>query len=217
MSRLRILIADDHDLIRRGLRTLLESQGWIICAEVRNGLEAVEKADELRPDIAVLDITMPRLNGLEAARRIRNGSPDTKILICSMHYSEQILREVLDAGAHGYVAKADSEHELVKAVETLSKHELFVTPQASQELILNLQRKPFDSVHADPMDARLTSRENEVLQICAEGKSNKEVATVLNMAIRTVEAHRSNIMRKLKLQNSADLTRYAVRNRMIDP
>ena len=219
MKNLRILIADDHDLMRRGLKALLQSRpGWTICAEAHTGREAVTKAEELRPDIVILDITMPELNGVEAARRILKASPNTEILVLSVHYSDQLIRDILDAGVRGYIVKSDSDRDLIVAVEALSNHKPFFTPRAT-ELILN----NFNSKGGSPSEVpefigdRLTSREREIVQLLSEGKSSKEVASVLSISVKTAETHRANIMRKLEIHSVSELVRYAVRNQIIEP
>jgi len=191
-KHLRILIADDHDLVRRGLRSLLESHaGWNVCAEARTGQEAVSLAEELKPDIAILDIAMPELNGIEAARRIRKTCPHTEILLVSAHHSDQLVRKIVEAGIRGYVVKSDSERDLVAAVEALSNHKPWVTPCATEWLLSKDGEK----------HERLTSREREILQLLAEGHSSKEVASALAVSIKTAETHRANIMRKLRFHS----------------
>jgi DNA-binding NarL/FixJ family response regulator len=218
MNSLRILIADDHDLMRRGLKSLLESHpGWTICAEAQTGREAVEKAKQLRPEIAVLDITMPELNGIEAARKIQKASPNTEILILSVHYSDQLVRDVVGAGVRGYIVKSDSDRDLVAAVEALAKHRPFFTPLATEAMLTGLNSASSGLEKPEPTEDRLTSREREILQLLSEGKSSKEVASVLDLSVKTAETHRSNIMRKLKIHNVTELVRYAVRNRIIEP
>ena len=215
---LRILVADDHQLFRNGVRALIQSHaGWEICGEASTGREAVIKAQELMPDIIILDISMPDLNGVDAARRIRTISKNTEILILSMHYSDQLIREIVDAGALGYVLKSDSDHDLVVAVESLVRHKPFFTSQAS-EVIQNALNTG-DPVMKIPelLDNRLTSREREILQLLAEGRSSKEVAVSLGISIKTAETHRTNIVRKLEVHNISDLVRYAVRNQIIEP
>src|ERR1700722_1383460 len=177
MNSLRILIADDHDLVRRGISDLLQSYpGWTICAEAKTGREAVAKAEELKPDIAILDISMPHLNGLEAARKIRKASPRTEVLILSMHCSDQLTREVLDAGALGYVLKSDSGRDLAIAIEALANHKPFLTPAATQIVLRGIS--PDGSVADGPelISDQLTPREREIIQLLAEGSSTKEVA-----------------------------------------
>jgi DNA-binding NarL/FixJ family response regulator len=219
MKTLRILIADDHDLMRRGLKDLLQSRpGWTVCAEAHTGREAVVKAEEMKPDIVILDITMPELNGVEAARRILKASPNTEILVLSVHYSDQLIRDILDAGVRGYVVKSDSDRDLVVAVEALSNHKPFFTPRAT-ELILNSFNKKDGSASEIPelVGDRLTSREREIVQLLSEGKSSKEVASVLSISVKTADTHRANIMRKLEIHSVSELVRYAVRNQIIEP
>jgi DNA-binding NarL/FixJ family response regulator len=215
MGALRILICDDHDLMRRGLKALLEArEGWTVCGEAETGRDAVELATKLRPDVAVLDITMPQLNGLDAAKRIKKASPHTEILILSMHYSDELVRQILDAGLRGYVVKSDSDRDLVTAVDTLSKHKPFFTPAARQAMLDQLSKgEPV----SEPRENKLTSREREILQLLSEGKSSKEVASSLNLSVKTAETHRSNIMRKLKLHSVSELVLYALRNRIVEP
>ena len=216
-SNLRILIADDHDLMRRGLKSLLESHpGWTICAEANTGREAVEKAEELKPDIVILDITMPELNGVEAARRILKASPSAEILVLSVHYSDQLAREVLDAGVRGYILKSDSDRDLVIAVEALANHKPFFTPRARELILSFFDRKDGSPGLPEVIRERLTSREREIVQLLSEGRSSKEVASVLSISVKTAETHRSNIMRKLGIHPLSELVRYAVRNQIIE-
>ena len=192
--------------------------GWTVCAEAHTGREAVSKAEELKPDIVILDITMPELNGVEAARRILKGSPNTEILVLSVHYSDQLIRDILDAGVRGYIVKSDSDRDLVVAVEALANHKPFFTPRAT-ELILNNFNSKGGSVSELPetIGDRLTSREREIVQLLSEGKSSKEVASALSISVKTAETHRANIMRKLEIHSVSELVRYAVRNQIIEP
>jgi DNA-binding NarL/FixJ family response regulator len=218
MNPLRILIADDHDLVRRGVKALLQShEGWQICGEANTGREAVAKAEELKPDIAILDISMPDLNGLEAARRIRKASTGTEVLILSMHYSDQLIREIVDAGVRGYIVKSDSDRDLIIAVEALAKHQPFFTPHATEVILSNFNAGSRVTAVPEPIRDRLTSREREIVQLLAEGKSSKEIASSLSLSVKTVETHRANIMRKLDLHNVSELVRYAVRNQIVEP
>jgi DNA-binding NarL/FixJ family response regulator len=219
MKNLRILIADDHDLMRRGVRSLLVSHpGWEVCGEATTGREAVTKAEEMKPDIVVLDISMPDLNGLEAARRIRKASANTEILILSMHYSDQLIRDILEAGVRGYIVKSDSDRDLIIAVETLATHKPFFTPRATEVILSNFQTGGVRPTELpESVRDRLTSREREIVQLLAEGKSSKEVAASLNISVKTAETHRANIMRKLQLHTVSELVRYAVRNQIIEP
>jgi DNA-binding NarL/FixJ family response regulator len=218
MKALRILVADDHDLMRRGLKSLLESHpGWSICAEAHTGREAVVKAEELKPDIVILDITMPELNGVEAARRILKASPNTEILVLSVHYSDQLIRDILDAGVRGYIVKSDSDRDLVIAVEALANHKPFFTPRATELILSNFNSKGGSSGVPEVVGERLTSREREIVQLLSEGKSSKEVASILSISVKTAETHRANIMRKLEIHSVSELVRYAVRNQIIEP
>jgi DNA-binding NarL/FixJ family response regulator len=217
MKNLRILIADDHDLMRRGLRALVESRpGWQVCDEAQTGREAVEKTELLKPDVVILDISMPELNGIEAARTIRKNSPNTEILILSAHYSDQLIRDILKAGVHGYIMKSDSDRDLVLALEKLANHTPFFTSKATEVMLSNFSHT---GAHHDldelPVN-RLTAREREVVQLLSEGKSSKEVATLLGISIKTAETHRANVMRKLEIHSVTELVRYAVRNQIIE-
>jgi DNA-binding NarL/FixJ family response regulator len=217
MKTVRILVADDHEIVRRGVKALLEARsGWEVCDEAVDGREAVEKTVRSRPDVVILDIGMPGLNGLEAARRIRKEAPESQILILTMHDSEQLVQEVLAAGARGYVLKSDAGRDLVQAVEALSNHKTFFTPSVT-EMVLQTYLGG-GTVAGEPGEsALLTPREREVIQLLAEGRSNKDVADILRISVRTAETHRTNIMRKLDCHSLSDLTRYAIRNNIINP
>jgi DNA-binding NarL/FixJ family response regulator len=212
MAPLRILIADDHAVVRTGLRTLLESRaGWQVCAEAVDGRDAVDKAAKHKPDVAVLDIGMPLLNGVDATRRIVKSSPQTRVLILTMHESDELVQQVIEAGARGYILKDDADRVLLAAVEALRLNKpyfsLRVSPAGST-----------DERSHDPAKlqrSRLTPREREILQLLAEGKSNKEIATILGISVNTAEAHRANIMLKLDLHSLPELVLYAIRNRII--
>ncbi len=217
MEPLRILIADDHQLVRNGIRALLQSHaGWEICGEAGTGREAVVKAIELTPDIVILDISMPDLNGVDAARRIQMASKKTQVLILSAHYSDELIREIINSGVRGYVLKTDSDHDLVIAVETLAQHKPFFTSR-----VKDVMKSEFDtglsSTNAITSGNRITSREREIIQLLAEGNRGKEIASSLDISIKTVEAHRCNIMRKLDVHTLSDLVRYAMRNQIIEP
>lgn len=213
---LRILIADDHDVARRGIRALLENHpGWQVCGEAKDGRETVELAAELKPDLILVDIGMPNLNGLEATRQILAVSPAAMILILTMHDTDQVVRDVLRAGARGFLLKSDAGRDLIAAVEALQQRRTFFTTKVSQMVLsgfLNRDQQPsLDDLNGNV----LTSREREVIQLLAEGKTSKEVAVALNLSIKTAETHRTNLMRKLDLHSVADLTRYAVRNGIV--
>jgi len=214
MSGLRILIADDHEVARQGIRALLESHpGWEVCAEAKDGREAVELATNSQPDIALLDIGMPNLNGLDAARQILAMSPAIRILILTMHDAEQVVREVLAAGARGFVLKSDAARDLVAAVDALQHRRTFFTTRVTQ-MVLNgyLHQERESQPSAKTV---LTPREREVIQLLAEGKTSKEVAVALKLSVKTAETHRTNLMRKLDLHSVADLTLYAIRNGIV--
>ncbi len=214
MSAFRILIADDHEVARKGIRSLLEDHaGWEICGEARDGREAVEYAGKLKPDVLLLDIGMPNLNGLDAARQILATDPEARILILTVHDSEQTVREVLAVGARGFLLKSDAGRELVAAVEALQQRRTFFTSRVAQ-MMLDGYLRPQDN--SDPSgQCVLTPREREVIQLVAEGKSTKEVAMALSLSVKTAETHRTNLMRKLDLHSVAALTLYAVRNGIV--
>jgi len=218
LSELRILIADDHELIRRGVRTLLEAEpGWKVVAEASDGQEAFEKAKETKPEIVVLDIGMPRLSGLEAARRLKRTLPQIKVLMLTMHDSERLAWEVLNVGALGYVTKSDTARDLVIAIEALRRDKTFFTPKVDR-IILDSFLNGGSSKRAKEMQGeQLTSRQREIVQLLAEGKTSKEVSALLNLSVKTVETHRANIMRRLSCHSVSDLVRYAVRNNIVQP
>lgn len=216
---LRILIADDHEVARRGIRSLLENHpGWEVCAEAKDGRDAVELAATAKPDVVLLDIGMPNLNGLEAARQISAMLPGAGILILTMHDSDSMVRDVLRAGARGFLLKSDAGRDLVAAVEAVHRQRTFFTTRVSQMVLdgfLDRERRNTTTEVADDEPDMLTSREREVIQLLAEGRTSKEVAVTLNLSVKTAETHRTNLMRKLGLHSVADLTRYAVRNGIV--
>lgn len=212
----QILVADDHDVMRRGLRDLLlEHPGWEVCAEAKNGREAVEFSVQLHPDVAVLDISMPELNGLEATRRIRKQSPNTEVLIFTVYETDQLVRALIRAGANGYVLKSDAALHLTSAVESLANGRPFFTPGVSKTLLSGFLGSGDQARNGGALSG-LTTREREVVQMLAEGSSNKEVATALNISVNTVETHRATIMRKLGITSIVELVHYAVRNKFIE-
>ena len=216
MKPVRILIADDHDVVREGLRALLAPRPELqVCGEAATGREAVAQARALRPHVVVLDFSMPELNGLEATRQIRKALPDTEVLILTMHESETLAREVLAAGARGFVLKTEAKRQLVQAVEALARHQPFVTGELSK-LALDAFLHPdrHAATTGAPAD-RLTPREREIVQLIAEGRTSKDIARELGLSVKTADAHRANIMRKLDLHSVSELVRYAVRNKIV--
>jgi DNA-binding NarL/FixJ family response regulator len=213
---LRILVADDHDVMRLGIRELLSArEGWEICAEARDGREAVAKTEELKPDIVILDVNMPELNGIEAAKRIRKKFASTEVLIISFDYSDRLIREIIEAGARGFVVKGDSERDLIAAVEALSNHKSFFTSRASDVILGRVRGYSQGEDIKELARNRLTPREHEIVQLLAEGKSSKEVGESLSISVKTADTHRANIMRKLDLHSITELVRYAVRNQIV--
>ena len=208
---MRILIADDHEVVRSGLRrTLLSQPNWEVVAEAVDGKDAISKATETKPDVAILDYSLPRINGMEATRQIRARLPKTEVLIFTMHDSEALIQELLKAGARGYLLKTDATRYLIAAIESLALHRPFFTAKVSEQLLDTFLAQPERQVSA------LTNRERGVVQLIAEGHTNKQIAHILSISLKTVETHRSAIMRKLSLSSSAGLVRYAIRNRLVE-
>jgi DNA-binding NarL/FixJ family response regulator len=210
----RILIADDHEAIRQGVRALLESrEGWQIVAEAAHGHDALRLARETQPDITVLDYSLPRMNGLELTRTIRHDLPRTEIVIYTMHDQETVVTDVLRAGARAYVLKSDPASHLLSAVEALIRHKPYFSSVISETMLGYF----IDQCQGDRSTNGLTSREREVVQLIAEGKINKQVAYMLDISVKTVETHRAAVMHKLKINTTAELVRYAVRNNIVQP
>ena len=207
----RILIADDHDVVRSGLRSILETHpDWEVVAEAADGKEAIAKAVETKPDVAVIDYALPLINGVEVTRHIRRRLPGTDVLIFTMHDSEALIGEVLSAGARGFLLKSDAKRHLLEAIETLAAHKPFFTSKVSETLLKSYLQKPSRT------QSILTPREREIVQLIAEGHSNKQIAGILNLNLKTVETHRAAVMRKLNLSSAAALVRYAVRNKYLE-
>jgi DNA-binding NarL/FixJ family response regulator len=212
---IRILLADDHGIVRQGTRSLLEKEPDIeVVGEAEDGRSAIELADQLKPDIVVMDIAMPRLNGLDAAAQIVRHHPEVGIIILSMHEEEDYLVRALSVGVRGYLIKDNAQTELVQAVRSVAQKKAFFSPTIAQMLVEDFARQMQKKGVADSYEL-LTEREREVLQLLAEGKSNKEAATILSLSPYTVETHRNNLMQKLNLHNTAEIVLYAVRKKII--
>ncbi len=215
MSAIHILLADDHSLVRRGLHYLLEREaGMEVVGEAGDGREAVRMAEELDPDVVIMDIGMPNLNGIEATSQIVKKGSKAGIIILSVHSDETYLVRALSAGAKGYLLKDSAEADLIRAVRAVSEGRPFFSPSIAQTLLEDYMRRLQQENLQDSYDL-LTDREKEVLQLLAEGKSNKEVATLLDLSLYTVETHRANLMQKLNLHNTAEIVLYAVRKKII--
>jgi DNA-binding NarL/FixJ family response regulator len=211
MKRIRILLADDHAVVRQGFKMILDAQPDMeIVGEAANGREVLALAEEVRPDVVVMDVAMPELNGIEATRRLAASMPHARVLALSMHKDSVYVREILRAGARGYVLKESGAGDLVKAVRAVAAGEGYLSPAVSNAVLDDYRRHV-----TNPIDL-LTTREREVLQMLAEGKTNKEIAAVLDLSVYTIEAHRGRIMEKLNLHSINDLVRFAVRNGLID-
>ena len=208
---IRVLLADDHAMVRKGFRLILEAQPDMeIAGEAGNGRQAVDLAEKLHPDVVVMDVAMPELNGIEATRRLASSSPHTRVLALSMHKDSVYVREILRAGARGYLLKDSIDTDLISAVRAVAKGDGYISPGVSDAVLTDYRRHV-----TAPMDL-LTSREREVLQMIAESKTNKEIAAALNLSVYTVEAHRGKIMEKLNLHSTSELVRFAVRHGLID-
>jgi DNA-binding NarL/FixJ family response regulator len=212
MNPLRILLADDHEIVREGVRALLlqRQPEWEVCAEASTGREAVEKAQQLKPDIVIMDVGMPELNGLDATRQIRRSLPDTEVLIFTANETEEIVRNVFKAGARAYLLKVEANTHLIPAIEMLQKHRTYFSSKVSEMIFSGYMHGA-----AGIEDTALTPRERETVQLIAEGKSNKEIAEIFGISVKTVETHRAAIMRKLRLDSFAALVRYAIRNGIV--
>ena len=216
MRPLKILVADDHEVMRNGVRALIEHEpGWQVCGTATNGREAVETAKKLKPEVVVLDMTMPELDGLEALRQIKRALPGTEVVIFSAYHSEEVIEQLFDAGAKSYIQKSDAGRHLVAAIKSLAEHKPFFTPELSQILFAKFLSCS-SGKKQNGQDHTVTDRERDVVRLLARGSSNKEVAHSLGISIRTAETHRATLMRKLGLDSLAALVRYAIRNNIID-
>jgi DNA-binding NarL/FixJ family response regulator len=210
----RVLVADDHEVMRRGIRAVVDGQpGWSVCGEATTGREAVALALQLRPDVIVMDLQMPELNGVEATRQIKKSAPETEILILTGMETEELVRQVFDAGARSYIVKTDGKEIFETALRCVAAHKSYFTTRVAETLFAKfIAGRKGD---ADAGNERLTIREREIIQLLAEGKSNKEVADALGISLKTAETHRASIMRKLKFESFSDLVRYAARNQIV--
>lgn len=216
MKSFRILVVDDHQLVRKGVVAAIrdERPDWEVCGEASTGREAVAAAERLNPDIVVMDISMPDLNGLEATRQILKENPQRQVLILSMHESEQIVRDVLDCGARGYILKSDAGTDLLGALDALRNNKPFFTSKVAEVVLRGYLGGP--SAGAAIPGSPVSPREREIIQLIAEGKPNKEIATTLSISVKTVETHRARVMSKLDLHSISDLVRYAIRNGLVE-
>lgn len=217
MSAVRLLVTDDHAAIRTGIRVVLERQpGWKVCGEAGTGREAVQAIETLKPDVMVIDVTLPELSGLEVIRQARKVSPDTEAIIFTAHEMEDLVHQAFDAGVRSFILKSDENFQLVEAVRAAAEHRPYFTPWISSIIFSRFQKGGQKSEPPSPGSA-LGPREREAVQFIAEGRSNKELASQMGVCLRTAESHRAAIMRKLGLRNLGELIRYAIRNGIIDP
>jgi DNA-binding NarL/FixJ family response regulator len=213
VKNIRILIADDHDIVRAGIRLLIKTEpGWEICGEAADGREAVALAEKFQPDVIVLDLTMPEMNGLEAARQIKKRLPEVELVMLTAHDSEDLVHQVFEVGARSYILKTEAAKHLIPAIRSASIHKPFFTSKVSEVVFARYMGR----TGADQKNSGLTPRERELLQLLAEGKSNKEAAGTLGVSVKTVESHRAAIISKLSLKSVSDLVRYAIRNKIIE-
>lgn len=215
MSKIRVLLVEDHTIVRKGLRSLLDGEAGIeVIGEAEDGREAIKKVQQLLPDVVLMDITMPALSGLEATRQIKKRFPEIKVLILTMHAAGEYIFQILRAGASGYVVKQAAPAELVSAIQAVHRGESFLSPSISRKVIEEYIRQAEAVAEKDSYD-QLTPREREVLQLVAEGRSNREIAKLLHVSIKTVETHRAHLMNKLDIHSTAELTQYAIRKGVI--
>jgi DNA-binding NarL/FixJ family response regulator len=212
---LRILIADDHEVVREGTRALIEAEGWLVCGIAANGREAVSLSRELKPDVVTLDMNMPELSGVDAVRQIKRASPESEILVFSAHRAEEVVEQVFEAGAKSYIQKADAARHLIDAIRSVAEHKPFFTPEIS-EIVFRRFLHPESAGKRTTAQQKLTQREREIVRLLAEGQSNKDTAGTLGISVRTAETHRASLMRKLQLESLPDLVRYAIRNNIIE-
>ncbi|HMG04714.1 MAG TPA: response regulator transcription factor [Chthoniobacterales bacterium] len=217
MNTIRVLVADDHEVVREGVRALIDLQADLeVCGLAATGREAVDLARQTKPDVVVLDLTMPELDGLEAIRQIRKALPETEVLVFSAHSSEEIVEDVFDAGAKSYIEKSEASRDLLAAIRSLAEHKPFFTSEAS-EILFSKFLLPQSQRERERAEQKLTARESEIVRLLAQSSSNKDIATALGISIRTVETHRATLMRKLRIHSVAGLVRYAIRRHIIEP
>ena len=218
MKKTRILLVDDHHVVRRGVAGVIEDARpeWEVCGEASTGREAVAAAASLKPDVVVMDISMPDMNGLEATREILKNNPGTEVLILSVHESDQIVHDVLAAGARGYILKQDAGTDLIAALEAVRLHRLFFTARVSEVVLSGYLGRAAAGTLPDAPFSRLSPREIQIVQLVAESKSNKEVSNILHLSVKTVESHRAHIMEKLGIHSVTELVRYAIRNNIVE-
>jgi DNA-binding NarL/FixJ family response regulator len=218
MKKTRILLVDDHHIVRRGVAAVIQDAQaeWEVCGEASTGREAVAAVASLAPDIVVMDISMPDMGGLEATREILKNNPRTEVLILSMHESDQLVHDVLAAGARGYVLKQDAGNELITALEAVRQHKLYLNPRVSEVVLKGYLGRTSELVPIDMPFSRISARETQIVKLVAEGKSNKEIAGILKISVKTVESHRAHIMEKLGLHSITELVRYAIRNKIVE-
>lgn len=213
--KIRILLADDHTILRDGIRSLIEDEPDMeVVGEAEDGLSVVKLADSLKPDVILMDLAMPLLNGLEATRQIRKSNPNAKILILTMHENEEYIRQVLANGAMGYILKDAAARELLGAIRSVNKGEVVLSPAITRLIVTDYLR--WGDLSAQDTSDGLTDRERQILQLIAEGYTNKQIAEILSISIKTVQAHRLNLMKKLDLHNRGELIKYAIQKKIID-
>jgi DNA-binding NarL/FixJ family response regulator len=218
MKKARILVVDDHQVVRRGVASLIADarREWEVCGEASTGRQAVDAVATLKPDMVVMDISMPDMTGLDATREILKDNPNIEILMLSVHESEQVVHDVLAAGARGYILKRDAGDDLIAALGTLQQHKLFFTSQVSEVVLNGYLKQGQEQESSDASVAGLTSRERQIVKLVAESKANKEIADILRISVKTVETHRAHIMKKLDLHSVVELVRYAIRNNVVE-
>jgi DNA-binding NarL/FixJ family response regulator len=218
LMKARILIADDHDIVRQGLKLLIDAvPGWTVCGEAKEGRAAVTMAGELQPDVVVMDYAMPGLNGVDATLQIKAAAPKAEVIVFSGTENDRLMHSVFEAGARSFISKVEASKHLVAAIETVLQHKPYFTERVSEVIFARyLQQDRFKTAAPEPQ-SRLTAREREIVQLLAEGRTNKEIADTLSISTRTAETHRSALMRKLNLRNTAEVVRFAIRNQIIEP